>query len=130
MEFLCVVEAPPPGKRERMPSVFRGVGRSGEKARRPGQSFFFFHSTTRQKGSPLPRRSTISHGMPCSLARLRTVFSVTPRYSATSLTVTPEPVSHAANASSKAAERAEERLLTVLRQEVNYEIHKALAKAR
>ncbi|HDT2084610.1 TPA: hypothetical protein RCG82_000621 [Enterobacter roggenkampii] len=30
----------------------------------------------------------------------------------------------------QAAERAEERLLTVLRQEVNYEIHKALAKAR
>lgn len=30
----------------------------------------------------------------------------------------------------QAAGRAEERLLTVLRQEVNYEIHKALAKAR
>ena len=30
----------------------------------------------------------------------------------------------------QAAERAQERLLTVLRQEVNYEIHRALAKAR
>ena len=30
----------------------------------------------------------------------------------------------------RVAERAEERLLTVLRQEVNYEIQKALAKAR
>ena len=48
-----------------------GAGRP-KTARGPAhEGYFFFHSRTRQKLSPLPRRSTISQGMPCWEARLR-----------------------------------------------------------